>query len=98
MGVDLKMSVRWLSCNDAAVELVGVQVAAGREQPDAGASQCSATELRQPDNHQPFTILYRYCTGGTECLSCTHIVDVTSVLSSVAQLKRLCLSVSQTTC
>ena len=29
--------------------------------------QCSATEPRQPDNHQP--ILYKYCTGSTECLS-----------------------------
>ena len=34
--------------------------------------QCSATELRQPDNHQlTLKILYTYCTGGTECLSCT---------------------------
>ena len=33
--------------------------------------QCSATEPQQPDNHQPFTILYMYCTGGTECLSRT---------------------------
>ena len=30
-------------------------------------SQCSATELRQLDNHaQAPTILYMYCTGGTE--------------------------------
>ena len=43
--------------------------------------QCSATELWQPDNHQPS---YMYCTGGTECLSHTHC-EVSGCMVVVAQ-------------
>ena len=48
-------------------------VVTGSQTQDTSGLSCqrSATEPRQPDNHQAFTILYMYCTGGTECLSHT---------------------------
>ena len=56
-------------CYEAKIE--ESEKAGSRTQDTSGLShQCSATELRQPDNHH-LTILYMYCTGGTECLSRT---------------------------
>ena len=46
--------------------------AGSRTQDTSGLSrQCSATEPRQPDNHQPSQSSICTCTGGTECLSRT---------------------------
>ena len=37
--------------------------------PLTSATNALTSELRKPNNHQHFTILYVYCTSGTECFS-----------------------------
>ena len=49
-------------------------------------SQYSATELRQPDNHQPPpapTILYMYCTSGCRSSVAEHWLHKPGVLGSI---------------
>ena len=85
VGVALRIAVcnEKFRCYEAKIE--ESEKAGSRRESNPGhlaCSQCSATELRQPDNPPASTILYMYCTGGTEM---PQIVRASGCLVVVAQ-------------
>ena len=68
----LTLEIREFRCREAKIEVKRSTVTGSQTQDTSGLShQCSATELQQPEQSPAPTILYMYCTGGTECLSYT---------------------------